>query len=132
MLDLQYEKYKDSENFLVLKNPPNLLDYSKYLNEKFSDTSNRYKKGLNILLAVVESYSLFEKYSTSNFCPECGKMLKQGEICKHKEDVFDLYDEKIDKFTYLGFMSFEKFSILHTFNKKLLAVLESKGSKNLR
>ena len=132
MLDLNYKNYEGFENFLVLEKAPKLLDYSKHLGEKLSDTTRRYKKGMNVLLAVVESYSLFEKYSHITFCSECGKMLKDDEVCKHEEDVFDLYDEKIDRFAYLGFMSFEKFSILYTFNKKLLGVLETKGSRSMR
>lgn len=131
MLDLQYEKCEGFSNFLALKNPPTLLEYSRSLNEPLSQTTKKYNQGLSLLNAVVEAFSLFEKYDGLNICLKCGNVLAKNKECEHKEDVFSLYDESLDKLDYLGFMSFERFSILHAFDKTLLSLLISHGrSKN--
>lgn len=120
-------KYVKDNDLLVSQNKPSLIEIAQLNNVKLSTLKKSYDQGLKILTATVEAFALFDKYQNSiSLCPTCGAIVSGGKQCNHEVDYYDLFDQELDYYDYLNYMSFERFMILTFYGQNLLKVLRAK------
>ncbi len=134
--ELKYKEHESMSNILVPETKKSLLDAFLELGIPMNRLKQYYEKGLSLILACIEAHTLFERFDgTVNFCPECGKNIKSSlEPCKHEIDYYDLWDNEMEYFDYLNFMSFERFLLLKEHKPDLLEIFRVHGieQKQLR
>ena len=113
---MNYQKVKENPNLLLPKNKYDLADVALLTKQTLKQVKADYRRGLNLLVNLIQCYDLITKYESEDFSEYYCKFDIEGEW------------KKVSKFfQYIPYIGVDEYMIIRKYNPELLNFLKLKG-----